>query len=258
MAIYTIGDLHLSTNQATNKSMEKFGKRWLGYTDKLLKNWTAVVEPTDTVVIPGDISWAMRLEEALSDFLFLDSLPGTKLIGKGNHDFWWTTASKMNAFFEDNHISSVRILNNNAYLVEDQVICGTRGWFLDERQQVTVGSVDYDKIVNREVVRLRLSLDSAVKLCDEYEAQHGTRPPMSVFLHFPPVWVDFICRPFVDVLHEYGDPSCYFGHIHGIYNSPREFEFEGISLRLVSSDAMDFTLYRLPPVSRDVVPDQLC
>ena len=246
MAIFAIGDLHLSTNQNTNKSMEKFGRRWLGYTEKLRRNWEAVVSPEDTVVIPGDISWAMKMEEALSDFHFLESLPGKKLIGKGNHDFWWSTVSKMNAFFAENHITSVQILNNNAYLVEDQVICGTRGWFLEEKQQVTVGSVDYAKIVNREVIRLKLSLDSAVALQKEYEARNGITPPLSVFLHFPPVWLDFICRPFVDILHEYGNPACYFGHIHGMYNAPRATEFEGIPMRLIASDAMDFTLLRLP------------
>lgn len=248
MSIFVIGDLHLSTNQNTNKSMEKFGRRWLGYTEKLRRNWEAVVSPADTVVIPGDISWAMKMEEALSDFQFLESLPGTKLIGKGNHDFWWSTASKMNAFFEDNHIHSVQILNNNAYLVENQVLCGTRGWFLEEKQQVTVGSVDYEKIVNREVIRLKLSLDNAVNLQKEYEEKNGVKPPISVFLHFPPVWLDFVCRPFVDTLHEYGNPPCYFGHIHGVYNAPKSTEFEGIPLNLISSDAMDFSLYRLPSV----------
>ena len=248
MSIFAIGDLHLSTNQKTNKSMEKFGRRWLGYTEKLRRNWEAVVSPEDTVVIPGDISWAMKMEEALSDFIFLESLPGKKLIGKGNHDFWWTTASKMNAFFSENHITSIQILNNNAFLVENQVICGTRGWFLEEKQQVTVGTVDYDKIINREVIRLKLSLDSAVILQNEYRSQHGIQPPISVFLHFPPVWLDFICRPFVDILHEYGNPTCYFGHIHGMYNAPHYTEFEGIPLRLISSDTMDFTLLRLPSV----------
>ena len=248
MAIYVMGDLHLSTNSVTNKSMEKFGKRWLGYTDKLRRNWEAVVTSEDTVVIPGDISWAMKLEEALSDFQFIESLPGTKLIGKGNHDFWWNTASKMNVFFQENCIQSVKILNNNAYLVENQVLCGTRGWFLDEKQQVTVGSVDYEKIINREVIRLQLSLDNAVRLQREHELASGIRSPISVFLHFPPVWLDFICRPFVETLHDYGNPTCYFGHIHGMYNVPKEFEFEGISMHLVSSDAMDFTLYRLPSV----------
>ncbi|MBQ4111660.1 MAG: metallophosphoesterase [Clostridia bacterium] len=248
MAIYVMGDLHLSTNSVTNKSMEKFGKRWLGYTDKLRRNWEAVVTSEDTVVIPGDISWAMKLEEALSDFQFIESLPGTKLIGKGNHDFWWNTASKMNVFFQENCIQSVKILNNNAYLVENQVLCGTRGWFLDEKQQVTVGSVDYEKIINREVIRLQLSLDNAVQLQREHELATGIRSPISVFLHFPPVWLDFICRPIVETLHDYGNPTCYFGHIHGMYNVPKEFEFEGISMHLVSSDAMDFTLYRLPSV----------
>ena len=248
MAIFVMGDLHLSTNSKTNKSMEKFGKRWLGYTDKLRKNWEAVVSPEDTVVIPGDISWAMKLEEAVSDFRFIDSLPGTKLIGKGNHDFWWNTSSKMNAFFAENHFGTVKILNNNAYLVENRVLCGTRGWFLDEKQQVTVGSVDYEKIVNREVIRLKLSLDSAVSLQKECLENNGFLPPMSVFLHFPPVWMDFICRPFVDTLHEYGNPDCYFGHIHGMYNVQKEFDFEGIRMHLISSDALDFTLRRLPPV----------
>ena len=248
MSIFAIGDLHLSTNRSTNKSMEKFGRRWMGYVDKLRRNWEAVVTPADTVVIPGDISWAMKMEEALSDFRFLESLPGTKLIGKGNHDFWWSTAAKMNTFFEENEIRSVHILNNNAYLVEDRVLCGTRGWFLDEKQQVTVGSVDYDKIVNREVIRLKLSLDSAAALQKTCAEDRGFIPPVSVFLHFPPVWLDFVCRPFVDTLHAYGNPDCYFGHIHGVYNAPRQTVFEDIRMHMISSDAMDFTLYRLPSV----------
>ena len=247
MSIYVIADLHLDT-KSNQKSMEVFGNRWKDYVNKIKNNWIRLVSPHDTVIIPGDISWAMKLEEALSDFQFIESLPGTKLIGKGNHDFWWNTASKMNVFFQENCIQSVRILNNNAYLVENQVLCGTRGWFLDEKQQVTVGSVDYEKIINREVIRLQLSLDNAVQLQREHELATGIRSPISVFLHFPPVWLDFICRPFVETLHDYGNPTCYFGHIHGMYNVPKEFEFEGISMHLVSSDAMDFTLYRLPSV----------
>ncbi len=248
MAIYTIGDLHLSTNAQTNKSMEVFGRRWQGYAEKLSQNWNSVVVPTDTVVIPGDISWAMKLEEALPDFRFLDALPGQKLIGKGNHDFWWMTSKKMNGFFAQNGLTTLHILNNNAYLAEGRVLCGTRGWFLDEKQQVTVGDVDYEKIIQREVIRLRLSLDEAVRLQRETAEATGRIPPISVFLHFPPVWMDYVCRPFVDTLHEYGDPDCYFGHIHGSYNLPLYTEFEGIRLRLVSSDALDFTLHRLEPV----------
>ena len=253
MSVFVMGDLHLSTNQSTNKSMEKFGKRWLGYTEKIRRNWEAVVTPADTVVIPGDISWAMKLEEALSDFQFIESLPGTKLIGKGNHDFWWTTNQKMARFFEEHGIKSVHILNNNAYLVEDLIICGTRGWFLDEKQQVAVGTVDYAKIVNREVIRLKLSLDEANRLRKQEEEATGRVLPIAVFLHFPPVWLDFICREFVDVLHEYGITECYFGHIHGMYNHPRSFEFEGITMTLCASDFLNFSLMPIsaPPPVRD-------
>lgn len=248
MSIFVIGDLHLSTNQVTNKSMEVFGRRWQGYTEKLRRNWEAVVSPNDTVVVPGDISWAMHLEEALSDLRFIEELPGQKLIGKGNHDFWWSTATKMNTFLEEQGIHSIRFLNNNAYLVEGCVLCGTRGWFLEEKQQVAVGTVDYAKILNREVIRLRLSLNEAVKLQEATTESGGIVPPISVFLHFPPVWLDFVCRPFVDVLHEFGDPDCYFGHIHGMYHVPTSFEFENIHMKLVSSDALDFSLHRLPNV----------
>ncbi len=245
MAIYTIGDLHLSTNARTNKSMEVFGRRWQGYVEKIKQNWEAVVTSDDTVVIPGDISWAMKLEEALPDFRFLQTLPGQKLIGKGNHDFWWMTSKKMTSFFEENQLTTLHILHNNAYLVEGRVLCGTRGWFMEEKQQVAVGEVDYDKIINRELIRLKLSLDEAVRLQKETYETTGAKPPISVFLHFPPVWMDFVCRPIVEVLHAYGAPDCYFGHIHGFYNAPACFDFEGIQMRLVASDALNFTLYRL-------------
>ena len=117
MSLYVISDLHLSTNETTNKSMEKFGTKWKDYHAKLEKYFKAIINEDDTVVIPGDISWAMTLEEAKSDFKFLDSLPGTKIIGKGNHDFWWSTATKINAFFEENDIKTIKLLHNNAYML---------------------------------------------------------------------------------------------------------------------------------------------
>ena len=241
MSIFVMGDLHLSTNQRTNKSMEVFGKRWQNYMQRIKNNWEAVVTPNDTVVIPGDISWAMQLEEALDDFLFIENLPGQKLIGKGNHDFWWTTNAKMQRFFTENHISSIRFMNNQAYRVENSILCGSRGWFLDEKQQVTVGDdVDYQKIVNREVVRLKLSLDDAIKIQNQVQADEGLTLPIAVFLHFPPVWMDFVCREFVDTLHAYNVRECYFGHIHGMYQHPRTFTFEDIDMTLVASDFLDF------------------
>ena len=165
---------------------------------------------------------------------------GKKLIGKGNHDFWWTTAKKMNAFFEEKKLSTISILYNNAYIIEDRIICGTRGWFPDESRQITVGDVDYTKIVNREITRLKLSLDSAKKLQSEREAETGEILPITVFLHFPPVWGDFIMREFIDVFHDYGIAECYFGHIHSAYSQVGKFEFEGIKFTLVSSDFLNF------------------
>ena len=234
MSLFVMADLHLSSDGS--KSMEIFGPRWRDYMNKIRQNWSAVVQDEDTVIIPGDISWALKLEDAREDLLFLESLPGQKLIGKGNHDFWWSTTSKMTAMWEQNKISSIRMLYNNAYLLEDCIVCGTRGWFVEENQQHTVGIVDYTRIVNREVIRLRLSLDAAVKLREE----DGRNLPILVVLHFPPVWNGFVCREIVDVLHEYGIKSCYFGHIHGAYYAPRTTVFEEIELTICSADALNF------------------
>ncbi len=239
MSIFVLSDPHLSTDAATNKSMEVFGARWQDYISKIEKNWNAVVGDEDTVIIPGDISWATRLEESVSDLRFLNSLKGHKLIGKGNHDFWWATATKMKAFFDQKEFHTLSILYNNAYIIEDQIICGTRGWFPDESRQVTVGDVDYAKILNREVTRLKLSLDEAKKL-RESELASGRDLPITVFLHFPPVWGDFIMEDFITTFKEYGVKDCYFGHIHNAYSMPGKFTYEGIRFTLCSSDHLNF------------------
>lgn len=240
MSIFVLSDLHLSTDATMNKSMEVFGARWQDYISKIEKNWNAVVGDNDTVIVPGDISWATRLEEAESDLRFLDALKGKKLIGKGNHDFWWSTATKMKAFFAEKNFTTLSILYNNAYIVEDKIICGTRGWFPDESRQVTVGDVDYAKILNRELLRLRLSLDEAKKLQDEYLSEKNVRLPILVFLHFPPVWGDFIMEDFLSVFREYGVKECYFGHIHNAYSQQGCFEHGEIRLTLTSSDHLSF------------------
>lgn len=240
MAIFVLSDLHLSTDREKNKSMEVFGDRWQDYMSKIKKNWNAVVGENDTVVIPGDISWATRLEESKSDLSFLDSLNGTKLLGKGNHDFWWATASKMYAFFGENGFETLKILYNNAYVVEDRIICGTRGWFPDESKQVTVGDVDYEKIVNREVGRLKLSLDCAAALQKEELEKKGTELPIEVFLHFPPIWSDFSMTEMIDLVKQYSVKRVYFGHIHAAYSVPRSFEYENITFILTSSDFLNF------------------
>ncbi len=242
MSLFVISDLHLSIGEGINKPMEVFGARWSDYTQKLERNWRAVMTDEDDIVIAGDISWALKLEQALPDLKFIDSLPGTKYIGKGNHDFWWSTATKMNKLFEDNDITTIKLLYNNAYSLRDFIICGTRGWFTDKLHQNVVGEVDYDKIVNREVLRLKLSLDEAVKLKTESD-----RREILVFLHFPPIWREFICPEIVGLLHEYGIKNCFFGHIHGAYNVPRSFEYEGINMVITSADYLNFAAMPIFP-----------
>ncbi len=242
MSLFVISDLHLSIGEGINKPMEVFGARWTDYTQKLERNWRAVMTDSDDIVIAGDISWALKLEQALPDLKFIDSLPGTKYIGKGNHDFWWSTASKMHKLFEDNDIKTIKLLYNNAYSLSDFIICGTRGWFTDKLHQNVVGEVDYDKIVNREVLRLKLSLDEAVRLKAD-----GDPREMLVFLHFPPVWGDFVCPEIVALLHEYGIKKCFFGHIHGAYNVPRSFEYEGINMVITSADYLNFAAMPIFP-----------
>ena len=234
MSLFVMADLHLSSDGS--KSMEVFGPKWTDYQKKIEKNWRAVITPEDTVIVPGDISWALKLEDSESDFRFLESLPGKKLIGKGNHDFWWSTQAKMNAFFEKNNIQSIQILYNNAYRLDDCIVCGTRGWFLEEGQQNTVGDADFSKIVNREVIRLRLSLTSAQKLQDPLNPL-----PILVFLHFPPVWNGFVCREIVDTLKEFDVDTCYYGHIHGAYYAKRTQTFEGIDFVLCAADYLNFS-----------------
>jgi len=234
MALFTIADLHLSG--AADHPMDVFGDRWVGYTDKICRRWQAVVSERDTVVLPGDISWGMTAEAAAPDFALLDRLPGRKLLGKGNHDFWWDTATKLTRFFEEKGFSTLQLLYNNAYRVESAIVTGTRGWFLDETQQVTVGTVDYAKIVRREAMRLELGLSAAAALQKETPSAE-----IIAFLHFPPVYGDFICREIVDLLHRYGVRRCYYGHIHGVYTLPPRRDFEEIGFSPVSSDYLDFT-----------------
>ena len=235
MSLYVISDLHLSTNETTNKSMEKFGTKWRDYHKKLEKNFLAIINDDDTVVIPGDISWAMTLEEAKSDFLFLESLPGKKIISKGNHDFWWSTATKIYQFFEENNIKTISLLHNNAHLLDDCVVCGSRGWFYDEKQQKTVGDVDYEKIVAREAQRLEISIKAAEELREQ-----NPDFPILVFLHFPPVYADCVCDKILDVLKNHNIKNCFYGHIHNNYSIPREFEYDGISFTMVAADYLNF------------------
>ena len=223
MSLFGLGDLHLSLG--TDKPMDVFSG-WNDYVERLEQNWKKLVTADDTVVLAGDISWAMKLEDTFTDFSFIHSLPGKKLLLKGNHDYWWSTKRKMDEYLAANGFSSIQILFNNAYRVGDLTVCGTRGWFLENDTPEDV------KVLNREVGRLRMSLDEARKL--------GGEPV--VFLHYPPYYRGIECREITDVLVEYGVRRCYYGHIHGKKNFRLAFEgeYRGVGFRLISCDKAAF------------------
>jgi len=220
--------------------MDIFGSRWTGYTEKLKKRWNSVVDPEDTVVIAGDISWAMSHTGALADLRFLEALNGKKIIGRGNHDYWWTSLTKLNKMCAEEGLASLSFLYNNAYCVEDFIICGSRGWYIDEANKKMPEEADYQKIVAREAIRLELSLNEAVKLRDEKFAEDCRKREILVFLHFPPDFRGYVCREIVEVMQRFGVRRCYYGHIHGVYDIPRSSENDGIRYTITSADYLDF------------------
>lgn len=235
MSLYTIADLHLSTFDKTNKSMEIFGKSWADYMLRIENNWRRLISDDDTVIIPGDVSWALSLEEAESDFKFIDSLPGKKIIGKGNHDFWWSTMSKHKAFFDKNDISSISFLFNNAHETDDFIIAGTRGWYNDEDAANAPDNADFVKLTNRENLRLKTSLEAAKKL-----KEGSPQKEIVVFMHFPPFWNGKASDGLIALLKEHEIKRVYFGHIHGNYTVDPHFVYEGIDMHIISADYLKF------------------
>ncbi len=222
MSIFAISDLHLSFG--TDKPMNIF-RGWENHTERLKANWLRLVKPEDTVILPGDFSWGLKIEETVEDFSFLESLPGKKILLKGNHDLWWSTAKKIHEFFENNNFSSVDIVFNNCIIAENFAIAGTRGWFYDN-----TGS---KKVLMREAGRLEASLSAAEK----------TGLPVIVFLHYPPVYKDYECKEILDILKKHNVKTVYHGHIHGLGLNNAVKEFEGIEFKLISCDCIDFTPY---------------
>lgn len=223
MALYAIADLHLSLG--TDKPMDIF-KGWQDYKERLEKNWRALVNDDDTVVVAGDISWAMKLEECYEDFKFLNSLPGVKILIKGNHDYWWATKKKIDEYLEQNNFNTIKILFNNSFVVDGINICGSRGWYYDADTQADI------KVINREVGRLKLSLDS-VKDKDVTPV---------VFLHYPPVYSELECQEIMETLVSYGIKECYYGHLHGAHTHRNAVidDYKGINMHLISCDFVDF------------------
>lgn len=224
--IFTISDLHLSLS--VSKPMDVFGEKWANHHLRLKENWLLKVNENDTVVIPGDISWAMTLEEAKADFEFLHSLPGKKIIGKGNHDYWWQTKKKLDCFIEENGFNSISVLYNNAYKVEDKIICGTRGWITEN----TPDEND-EKIVLREAGRLSLSIECAKKLAENGEE-------IIVFLHYPPAYRGEVSVPLCKKFVVEKIKRCYYGHIHSADKRYLISKYGDTELSLVSSDFLNF------------------
>ena len=228
MGLYAIGDLHLSLT--TNKPMDIFGDVWKGHTEKILESFSHLSQE-DTIVLCGDTSWGISLDEALEDFRFINALPGKKILLKGNHDYWWETASKMNAFFKKHNLDTLQILHNNAYFYGDYALCGTRGWFSDEE---TADMVHNQKVLNREVMRLEMSLKAA-------EGKERL-----VFLHYPPMYHGYECPEILRVLQQYHVKACYYGHLHGpSHKKAIEGQRMGIEFSLIAADYLKFQLKKI-------------
>ena len=229
MALYAIGDLHLCLG--AEKPMDIFGGAWVGYMDKL-KEGVSVIGPEDTTVLLGDLSWALSLEDSKADFAWINEIPGRKIILKGNHDYWWSTASKFYKFCEENGFSDLFILNNNYYEYEGYAICGTRGWFFEEERS---GEHD-EKVFKRELLRLEASLKAAGGL------------PKIVFLHYPPRYKGYECQEILDILQRYDVRRCFYGHLHGgSHKLAMEGLWDGVEFRLVAGDYIGFKPYLVIP-----------
>lgn len=230
MSLYVIGDLHLS--ETTHKEMDIFGGKWVGYRDKILDS-LAVLKDEDTLIVAGDLSWGIDLDEALADFKFLNRFKGQKLLLKGNHDLWWSTVSKMKAFFAENNIQNINFLQNNSYMYNNVALCGTRGWMF-ESEKIT----EHDKkVLKREAMRLELSLSDAVK---------NGADKIYCFMHYPPVYGNRKCDEIMELLQKYRVEKCFYGHLHGsAHTLARQGIINGIDFRLISADFIGFRPFEI-------------
>jgi len=234
MAIFTMSDLHLSLD--TDKSMEVFGHSWNNYINRIYDNWHATVGSDDTVLIGGDISWAMHLKECKKDFEFINSLPGKKYLFKGNHDYWWESMTKLNAFLTENEFCTMQFVNNNAFICEDALVTGSRGWILPGESGF---GPDDEKIYKRELIRLELSLQYGEELCEKSDFLPKRR---ICILHYPPFTKErTLDEGILDILKKYGVTHCFYGHLHSA-SAKNAFDgvCDGIEFRLVSADRLEF------------------
>lgn len=229
MSVFAISDLHLSLG--TSKAMDVFGGEWDGYVEKLEKNWNNCVDHGDLVIVPGDLSWATYLDETTEDFKFLDKLKGKKLIVKGNHDYWWTSSSKMQLFLKENNFESINFISNNYYREGKYLICGTRGWKCPSENDFTG---EDKKLYERELIRIEISFKEIQKVRNKDDI-------LIAAFHFPPTNARFENREFIELFNKYGVNICLYGHLHG-KGFEKSFEgiFEGIRYSFVSADYLKF------------------
>ena len=226
MALYTIADLHLSLG--VPKPMDIFGGKWQGYQEKIKNNLSEVLTDDDIIVIGGDISWGINLDESLEDFLFLDSLPSKKIILKGNHDLWWSTMNKMKNFFEQKNITTIDFLFNNFFSYKDIAICGTRGWVYEN----PFTDKSDEKIYKREITRLETSLD---------QAQKAGFSKIYCFLHYPPIYPTYTNCEMVELMGQYNVSKCIYGHLHSeSLKYAKKGVIDGIEYIVASGDYVDF------------------
>ena len=234
MNIYTIGDLHLSA--ASNKPMEIFGDRWTDHDKKIAEAWRKTVQPEDIVVIPGDISWAIDFDEVLPDLQWLQELPGSKILLKGNHEYWWSTGKKLEELKESHLLTSIRFLYNSYIYIEEKniCICGTRGWKCPENADLEGFSEQDAKIYRREILRLGMSLEQA----------SSCEGKIIAFMHYPPFNFRHDNSGFTELLEQYRVEQCYYGHLHGPAHrwalNGKLSEESCTEYRLVSADYVDF------------------
>ncbi len=234
MSIFVIADLHLSFQNP--KPMDIFGEKWTDHEEKIKSNWIKNVKSEDLVVIPGDFSWETYLENTKLDFEYINSLPGKKILLKGNHDYWWTTVTSMRKFLKENNFTNIDFLYNNSYEFENKIICGTRGWSIVDEE------ID-KKLINRELIRLEISLQDAVN-------KYGNNKEKIVFMHYPPITKARIIThqeaEFVELMKRYNVKRCYYGHLHGMSIADAvEGTIEGIEFKLVSADKLNFELLKI-------------
>ena len=235
MSIWTIADLHLSF--CVDKPMNIFGDNWDNYEEKLKQDWLSKVKEEDTIILGGDFSWGTYLEETIADFKFINDLPGTKILLKGNHDYWWQTVKSMDNFLKENSFEKIYFLYNNSYLVDDKIIVGTRGWSLNFDEP------DTEKLYNRELIRLELSIKDGVN-------KFGEDKEMICFMHYPPITRNMISNnvksKYIDLLKQYNISKLFYGHLHGAsHKDAVEGEIDGVNIKLVSSDYLKFSLFNI-------------